>query len=205
MPRMIGFGCWPSSAHSQRDTPMRRGESRNNMTARVEIRYLADCPELVPKLARWVCEEFGHLDSTKTPEQVERMLRKRLNRDRLPLTLIAFAGSEPIGSASLQNRGVSSRPQYAPWLGTVVVRRPHRNKGIGSQLVQRAAQVARRLGVRELYLHTPDRESLYSRLGWMPVERIPYRGQDTVIMKRNLAKEASTEGSTGPATPRPKK
>ena len=157
------------------------------MTAPVEILYLADCPEVLPALARWVCEEFGRFDPSKTVEGVERMLRERLNRDRLPLTLVAFIGPKPVGSASLQTLELPSHPQYAHWLGTVFVRRPHRNRGIGSRLVERAVQEAERLGVRELHLHTPDRESMYARLGWTVVERTRYRNQDVAIMRLELA------------------
>ena len=167
------------------------------MTAPVEILNLADCPEVMPTLARWICEEFGRFDPSKTVEGVERTLREQLSRDSLPLTLVAFVGSRPVGSASLQTLGLPSYPQCTHWLGTVFVRRPHRNRGIGSQLVERAAREAERLGVRELYLHTPDRESMYARLGWTVVERTRYRNRDVAIMRLELVGHRFTAPAEG--------
>jgi predicted N-acetyltransferase YhbS len=151
-----------------------------------EIAYLADHPELIPELAAWLHEEWGYLDPKSSVKHKEVMLRVRLNRDKIPLTLVAFLSSEPVGTASLQLRELPTYRQYLHWLGTVYVLPPYRSQGIGIQLVERAVAEAARLGVSELYLYTPDQEQMYASLGWTAIERTRHRNQDVVIMVREL-------------------
>ncbi len=61
-----------------------------------------------------------------------------------------------------------------------------RGRGVASALVRAAEARAAALGVARLWLYTPDRERLYARLGWAPVERTEYRGERVVEMTRAL-------------------
>ena len=153
----------------------------------IEVEYLADHPELTPLLASWFYEEWGRREPGNSVEKVKKRLVERMNRDRFPLTLVAFRGSEPVATASLILREMETHPQFLHWLASVYVHHPYRNQGIGSQLVEHAASEARRLGVRELYLYTRHHEGFYSRLGWVPVEKALYRGREVAIMRRDLA------------------
>jgi predicted N-acetyltransferase YhbS len=153
----------------------------------IEVHYLADHANLIRLLATWFYEEWGIRNPEDSVENCEKRLLNRMNRERLPLTLIAFQGAEPVATASLKMREVETHPQFLHWLGTVYVHHPFRNQGIGSQLVEYAASEAERHKVRELYLYTHRHESFYARLGWFPVERPHYRGREVVIMKRVLA------------------
>jgi GNAT superfamily N-acetyltransferase len=150
----------------------------------LEIRYLADCPELIPVLASWFYAEWGGPDLSV--ERIERRLHERLNRDRLPLVLVGLRDQQPSASASLKIQEMDIRPQYLHWLGSVYVRPEERNQGIGSHLIEQAAREAQRLGVEDLYLYTTYSESLYARLGWVTIERIEYHGRLVVIMRRTL-------------------
>lgn len=153
----------------------------------IEVHYLADHPSLIRLLATWFYEEWGIRNPEDSVENREKRLLNRMNRERLPLTLIAFQGTEPVATASLKMREMETHPQFLHWLGAVYVHHPFRNQGIGSQLVEYAASEAERRKVRELYLYTHRHESFYARLGWLPVERPHYRGREVVIMKRVLA------------------
>jgi predicted N-acetyltransferase YhbS len=103
------------------------------------------------------------------------------------LTLVAFSGEQPVGSASLKIQEMDTHTHLIHWLGNVYVLPEYRNKGIGSALVRRSVEEATRLSVEDLYLHTPDQEKMYSRLAWTVIERTHYRGLDVVIMKRRLS------------------
>jgi N-acetylglutamate synthase-like GNAT family acetyltransferase len=37
-------------------------------------------------------------------------------------------------------------------------------------------------GISRLYLWTTDQERLYARLGWVPVERMRFQGEDILVM-----------------------
>ena len=155
--------------------------------APIEIHYLADCPELIPVLAAWFFAEWGTPDLSV--ERIERRLHERLNRDRLPLVLVGFHDQKPVASASLKIQELDIRPEYLHWLGSVYVRPEERYQGIGSYLVESAAQEAQRLGVEDLYLYTTYSERLYARLGWITLERVEHHGRSSVIMRYTLNKE----------------
>ncbi len=55
------------------------------------------------------------------------------------------------------------------WVGEIFVRPEHRGKGLASRVTQALSEYAFSRGVQELYLYTPDQQSLYARLGWTEV------------------------------------
>jgi GNAT superfamily N-acetyltransferase len=152
------------------------------------ITYLADHPEYLPIVARWAHGKWGHRPPARTVEQTEAGFRTRLNRDHIPLTLIALEGEQPLGMASIFVQDMSIRPELTPWLAAVFVAPDQRGKGIGSALVQAIEAKAHELGVTRLYLFTPDKQSFYARLGWSPVEWAEYRTERVLIMQKALGK-----------------
>jgi predicted N-acetyltransferase YhbS len=149
--------------------------------------YLADRPELISLLASWFYREWGHQNLMITLEMVERNLEKRLSRDRVPLTFIAFFGNEAIGSASLKIREMEIYPQFLHWLGSVYVIEGYRNQGVGGQIVQHSVSVAKKLAVKELYLYTRNHEKFYAKFGWQTIEKPVYHGREVVVMKRTMS------------------
>jgi N-acetylglutamate synthase-like GNAT family acetyltransferase len=65
-----------------------------------------------------------------------------------------------------------------------------RAQGIGSTVIERAKQEAKRIGIRDLYLYTRDRASLYARLGWATIEQVTYQGRRATIMWQGLIWQA---------------
>jgi predicted N-acetyltransferase YhbS len=152
----------------------------------MEIAYLADHTEFIPSLASWFYDEWGYLSLGGSIEDVEDSLRQHLHRDELPLALVAFSGTEVLGSASLRPYDMKTRKDLSPWLASVYVPLEHRGKGIGSKLVQAAEALAGRLGISVLYLYTL-RESFYARQGWSRLEQTKYGQEQVFIMRKRLA------------------
>lgn len=75
------------------------------------------------------------------------------------------------------------------WSGSLYVPPSFRRTGVAASLIQAAAQVAKDLGIRELFLYTRHKETqgLYSNLGWRLQETLQYRGRPAILMKRILA------------------
>jgi predicted N-acetyltransferase YhbS len=163
----------------------------------IQIEHLADHPELTHLLAIWFFEEWGRHNRTLTVESIEQRVRERMNQDKLPLTLVAFLETEPVASATLKIREMETHPQFEHWLGNVYVRSEYRNRGIGSHIIESAAEEAKRLDVQDLYLFTRDRERLYARLGWKMIERAEYHGRIAVIMKRELVEAQASPAIAG--------
>jgi len=152
----------------------------------VEVKYLADQPELVALLSKWFHDEWGSSNPSLTLESIERQVKERLNRDKFPLCLVAFAKSKPIATATLKIREVDIYPQFEHWLGNVYVLPEYRNQGVGSQVVEFTVDRAKLLRVKNLYLYTQDREHFYQRLGWITLEQVEYHAHRVVVMRRIL-------------------
>jgi N-acetylglutamate synthase-like GNAT family acetyltransferase len=152
----------------------------------IEVRYLADHPELVHLLSTWFHDEWGQNNPSLNLENIEHRVRERLNRDKIPTCLVAFANSKPIATATLKIREMEIFPPLEHWLGNVYVVSEYRNQGVGSQIVESTAETARSLGVKDLYLYTKDREHFYRRLGWITLEQVEYHGHRVFVMRRTL-------------------
>jgi len=152
----------------------------------IEIKYLADHPELTHLLPTWFHDEWGKNNPAITVEIIERRVRERLNRDKIPLCMVGFAKSKPIATATLKIREMEIYPHLEHWLGNVYVLPEYRNQGVGSQITEATVGTAKLLGVKTLYLYTRDREHFYRRLGWKLLEQTEYRGRMASVMKRTL-------------------
>jgi GNAT superfamily N-acetyltransferase len=160
----------------------------------IAIDYLANCPELVDDLARLSWKEWQDIyeQRKQTLEHSVKNYRERLNTDRLPLTLVAVREISPVncrelaGMVSLKFHDMDTRPDLDPWLGGLFVLPEWRNRGVGTMLMRRATEEARRLNVPQLYLWTHTAERLYHKLGWQVVERTKYFGKEAVVMKIDL-------------------
>lgn len=147
---------------------------------------LADRPELVPTIAAWLYDEWGHTYPDGSPRHTEVALRGRCQRDQLPLALVGFVGNEPMSTASLKIREMETHPQFEHWLGTVYVLPRFRRRGYGAKIVVAAEQVACGLGLEQLYLYTRHSETFYANLGWASIERPMYRQRPAIIMHKLL-------------------
>lgn len=149
----------------------------------MHISYLAEHPHLIPALAEWHHAEWAHLNPGDTVEARISRMQKLLAKEQVPTAFVALQGETLLGSASLIDNDMDTRKDLWPWLASVYVAPEFRDRGVGSALVQRVVDEARGLGVETLYLFTPDRESLYARIGWKVIERTEYRGEQVVVME----------------------
>ncbi len=152
----------------------------------MNIAYLADHKEVIPTLARWFHQEWAYLHPDRTLEDVERLLGERTNINKIPVALIAFEGSELLGTVCLKVHDMDTRLDLAPWLAGLYVAAPWRRQGIGTILVSGIEKKAHELGVKKLYLYTPESEAFYSRIGWMAKERTEYHGYPVTVMEKVL-------------------
>jgi GNAT superfamily N-acetyltransferase len=152
----------------------------------MQIDYLADHPEFLPTLAQWHHQEWGHMRPGDSAEARAARTQALCGHEEIPTVFIAFSGGTLFGSAMLVANDMDTRRELTPWLAGVYVAPEHRRKGIGSALVGRVVECAKRLGVARLYLYTPSAERMYLQLGWSSMERVEYRGSDALIMHRNL-------------------
>jgi len=152
----------------------------------MKIAYLADHPQYVPTVSKWITDEWGRESPGMTQESIEEKFRSYLNRNVIPLTLLAMVENQPVGTASLVFHDMQDRQELSPWLAAVYVLPEYRGKGIGSKLVKVIELLSASLDVEQLYLFTPDRESFYARMNWTVLERTSFREKDVVIMVKSI-------------------
>ena len=150
------------------------------------ITPLVERPDLAAQVAAWGFAEWGHLNPGETLEQRLIRIQGKMNLDRVPVAFVALDEAGGIvGTASLIFDDLEGDPRN-PWLASVFVPSEHRKKGIASALVRTVEDTARRLGYSRLYLFTSTAPDLYAGLGWRPLERRHYRGEDIQVMDRTL-------------------
>ena len=160
--------------------------------------YLKDQPSAIETVAQWYFDQWGHLAAAETLAGVRANLERYLNRDRIPLVILAVADHEVVGAAQLKFREMAIYPEKEHWLGGVFVAPHHRGRGVGSALAGRIAEIARSLQVKTLHLQTECLDGgLYARLGWEPRERVTSKGRDVLVMEKDLGASRAQAADTG--------
>ena len=154
----------------------------------MRVMHLADHPEAVPYLAAGFKAQWGAHFSQRSVEEIAADFEGCLHRDRLPLALVALDDADrAVGTATLRNDSITSRPSLGPWLTALYVAPDRRNAGVGTRLIRTAEGEARRLGFAEVYAGTSRAATLFARLSSSTaVERLTYHGEDVTILRCDL-------------------
>jgi N-acetylglutamate synthase-like GNAT family acetyltransferase len=140
----------------------------------------------IPVLADWHHHEWSSFNPGKNVDQRIESMQSYLSDDLVPSTFIA-KGTHLMGSAAIIENDMDIHAELTPWLASVYVAPEFRNQGVGSRLVERIMEEARKTGIRELYLFTPDRVSFYEKLGWQIFNTEMYRGHWVTVMSVKLS------------------
>lgn len=102
-------------------------------------------------------------------------LSERLERNQLPLGIVAFVEGKLAGTCALtvSSGGLTER---SPWLGGLLVEPNLRRQGVGLALLARARAEARRLGFARLHALTAEARDLFVRDGWRLAENVEVGG-----------------------------
>lgn len=149
----------------------------------MRIEPLASHPQLLPRIAILLNQEWGELSPWASLSVIEQRLAGHLNIGHAPFALVALGnGDEFLGTASVKRFELPQHPDKVHWLGEVFVSHEHRGQGIGSALIHACITECERLRMQTLYLYTPDQQALYARLGWKEIERDWVNGEQVSIM-----------------------
>jgi len=153
----------------------------------LSIEYLADRPKFVPQIATWYFNEWGHKEPGNTGKNTRERLYKKLNKDRVPIPIVALTDGKLVGTAQLKIREMGIFPDREFWLGGVYVDSAARGYGVAKLLVRKIEEIARGLGIKELSLQTGNfTGGLYTKSGWMPLEQVEYHGTNILVMHKEL-------------------
>lgn len=154
----------------------------------MEIASIADHLDVVPVIAAWHFAEWGHLDPSGTLASWTEGLGQRTRREQIPTTYVALEGDKLLGSVTLVEQDMLTRPDLSPWVAGVYVAAAHRHRGIGSALVRHTVRQAAQMGVERLYLYTHPAREFYLKLGWQLLEEAVYERRPVAIMMIETAK-----------------
>jgi len=152
----------------------------------IHFEFLADRKDDVPLVMKWWHSfwgrRMGDLDA-----YTEQFLAK-LGKNELPLDIVAISNDQPVGTAALKDHEMEEiYPSYQYWMGSIFVAPEERGQGIARLLASEIIRLARQLQLPQIYLQTTDLSGgLYSELGWEPVDRLVYQGEETLVMVKYL-------------------
>ena len=169
----------------------------------VAIFSLRDRPEYIHELAQWHQLEWCNSGYTVTISRRVQRLRTHLQSEGLPCTWLAMQADRLVGSVSLVNYAFAQNSFTTAWLANLFVVPTQRRKGLGHQLLAYAEQQASLLGLKELFLFTPNRRQYYESHQWSFTHQSRVRGQWVDVMKKALfdAQPGLLPPSCGRSTP----
>ena len=104
-------------------------------------------------------------------------LTERLERNRLPLGIVAFVDGQLAGTCALTVSSGGLVTERSPWIGGLLVEPNLRRQGAGLALVERAKVEARRLGFVRLHALTAEARELFEHAGWRLAENVDVGGK----------------------------
>lgn len=154
----------------------------------MEIHFLEEHPNFIPRLATWCHEEWKDFYGGKTVEDVRAYFAANTSRNHLPITYVAVEEGRLCGTVTLDVEDLDLRgyEDVSPWLVCLYVEKSHRRRGLGRHLIQHAMEEALRLKLSSLHLWTENLESIYLQLGWRMLERTQFHGHEITVMQRDF-------------------
>src|SRR4030042_6448203 len=149
----------------------------------VQIEYLADHTEVITTLAEWFRSEWTEYYVTRTLADIVVDFYEEVNRDYIPIRLVAFLGGELVGTIVLREKILEAHPEYHPGLGGLLVAKPHRRSGIGTLLVQAGTSMAYNIGFPVIFAATNVAGGILERLQWEKLGSFPNHGEQTALYR----------------------
>jgi GNAT superfamily N-acetyltransferase len=141
--------------------------------------------EVILRIANWYFNEWN------TPiEKTVRRLTEQPNEDLLFQLILTFNGELAATAGLCYKVNLHDiHPQfkeYGPWIGLLYTHASYRNRGLGQNLLRQMEAQAAELHYSCIYLYTFIAENMYKSNGWQEIDRVPYKGHDTLVMKKEL-------------------
>ena len=181
---MLAEGLAVSSAASRLELSLRDGGS-------CVIDALKSRPDLAPECARLCFTEFEaayvDLGFPTVQSALDDLIHFYLNDDCVPIVLVCYDANNPsrlLGTVSLEDTAMSTRPQLSPWVADCLTLPEARGRGVATLLLRSLLAAANRLGRQQVYLWTEREEAFFTKLGFrrLEPERVEYAGAIVTLM-----------------------
>ena len=149
------------------------------------ISPLAQHRELAPLVAQWFIEEwpewYGEGGCGNAAQDAAAFAA---SESSLPVGLIAFEENAPVGVCALKAESLPTHRHLTPWAAAGLVLPSHRDRGVGSRMLEALERHAHYLGYERIYCGTATAVALLRRTGWSQLEVIQHEGQSLVIFAK---------------------
>lgn len=136
----------------------------------MKIERISHQPDKQAEAAELIYQEFAiKKENPKTLDEVIELFVDETD-ESLPIRFVALEDENTIGTVSLVENDLTVRPEYAPWLASLVVKSDYRSRGVGQLLLEETKKMAKSLGYQVLYLRTETASEYYKKHGWTYVE-----------------------------------
>ncbi|VEA63838.1 Predicted acetyltransferase involved in intracellular survival and related acetyltransferases [Serratia plymuthica] len=153
----------------------------------MRIERLSAHRQRIGELAALLHQEWRDFSPWSSHEKISQRFEQRCEPQHSGMTLLALSPQQHIlGTASLVIYDLADKPERKFWLGEVFTHPQHRGLGIARRLIDQCITHCKQKNIAELYLYTPDQQSLYQKLGWQPVEQRQVSGEEVTVMCRTL-------------------
>lgn len=155
---------------------------KKNPSIPIKICFLAEAPEVVPKLVKLFQEEWEVYYGPEGPGIAESDIWECCQINNIPLALIAIDDNgEVVGTGTLRAELIGSTLNYGPWITALVVEKNRRGNGIGTALISALEMEARRFRCRFIYISTYTAGDILLSRGWQEINKITsYEGVATI-------------------------
>ena len=141
--------------------------------------------EIISLIASWYLQQWA-IPIERTAKRLSEQ-----QEDDIVFHLVLYKDGIPIATGGLHHKvGLLQADdrfkKYDPWVAVLYTIPEQRNSGTGSLLLKKIEDFSLKKGYETIYLYTFTAESLYVREGWKEMERVSYKGHDTVVMQKKL-------------------
>ena len=137
----------------------------------MDIHLLADHTEVIPALTDWYLLAWEPYYGVNGSGDAQADLTSRCRHESIPIGLVAMDGDRLYGTVALDRDAATN---LTPSVVGLLVGSEHRRKGIGTELLKSAEELARRLGYSRLYISTTILGELLIGRGWQALGEVEF-------------------------------
>lgn len=137
----------------------------------IVISNLKDVPQYIKEVAECQWKEWG-IKEKDTLEGVIYRVQHCMSETDIAQTFVATIQDQFVGTVSLWRNDLCARQDLYPWMACLYVCERYRHLGIGTLLQNKAIEVAKNMGYKQIFLIT-NHDNLYEKNGWEFMEKAP--------------------------------
>ena len=142
----------------------------------MKVALLTDHLEVLPTLADWYQQEWEPYYGVDGPGDAHADLRSRCNTNEIPIGLVALEDNQVQGVVALD---LDVGTDLSPSVVGLLVASEFRGRGVATQLLESATDLAKKLGYYSVYISTTVLGDHLLRHGWRLFGETRFLNDDT--------------------------